>query len=70
MLRAYSGCPFPDPRHYTYDDVDAVPYNRVPLVSATPKYLFAAGSNTYSKTRFKPAANFYTIAKVNKKLAS
>ena len=56
MLLGYSEWTVSDTRHYTYDDVDAVPYNRVALVLGTSKYLIGGSPNHYFKYRIKAAA--------------
>lgn len=55
-LLGYSEWTVSDARHYTYDDVDAVPYNRVALVLGTSKYLIGGSPNHYFKYRIKAAA--------------
>ncbi|MGL5323649.1 MAG: SanA/YdcF family protein [Aeromonas sp.] len=54
-----------DARHYTYDQVDEVPYNRVAVVLGTSKYLAGGGPNHYFKYRIKAAAELYNNAKVD-----
>lgn len=70
MLLGYSEWTVSDARHYTYDDVDAVPYNRVALVLGTSKYLIGGSSNHYFKYRIKAAAELYNNGKVDYILVS
>lgn len=70
MLLGYSEWTVSDTRHYTYDDVDAVPYNRVALVLGTSKYLIGGSSNHYFKYRIKAAAELYNNGKVDYILVS
>ena len=58
-LLGYSEWTVSDARHYTYDDVNAVPYNRVALVLGTSKYLIGGSPNHYFKYRIKAAAELY-----------
>ena len=62
---AYSEWIVSDARHYTYDQVDEVPYNRVAVVLGTSKYLSGGGPNHYFKYRIKAAAELYNNAKVD-----
>ncbi|HHQ4683591.1 TPA: ElyC/SanA/YdcF family protein [Aeromonas veronii] len=62
---AYSEWIVSDARHYTYDQVDKVPYNRVAVVLGTSKYLSGGGPNHYFKYRIKAAAELYNNAKVD-----
>ncbi|WP_042011945.1 SanA/YdcF family protein [Aeromonas fluvialis] len=62
---AYSEWIVSDARHYTYDQVDEVPYNRVAVVLGTSKYLAGGGPNYYFKYRIKAAAELYNNAKVD-----
>ncbi|MGL4354559.1 MULTISPECIES: SanA/YdcF family protein [Aeromonas] len=70
MLLGYSEWTISDARHYTYDDVDAVPYNRVALVLGTSKYLIGGSPNHYFKYRIKAAAELYNNGKVDYILVS
>lgn len=70
MLLGYSEWTVSDARHYTYDDVDAVPYNRVALVLGTSKYLIGGSPNHYFKYRIKAAAELYNNGKVDYILVS
>ena len=65
MLLGYSEWIVSDARHYTYDRVDKVPYNRVAVVLGTSKYLSGGGPNHYFKYRIKAAAELYNNAKVD-----
>ena len=65
MLLGYSEWIVSDARHYTYDQVDKVPYNRVAVVLGTSKYLSGGGPNHYFKYRIKAAAELYNNAKVD-----
>ncbi|WP_421281433.1 SanA/YdcF family protein [Aeromonas taiwanensis] len=69
-LLGYSEWTVSDARHYTYDDVDAVPYNRVALVLGTSKYLIGGSPNHYFKYRIKAAAELYNNGKVDYILVS
>lgn len=69
-LLGYSEWTVSDARHYTYDDVDAVPYNRVALVLGTSKYLIGGSPNHYFKYRIKAAAELYNSGKVDYILVS
>ena len=62
MLLGYSEWIVSDARHYTYDQVDKVPYNRVAVVLGTSKYLAGGGPNHYFKYRIKAAAELYNNA--------
>ncbi len=64
-LLAYSEWIVSDARHYTYDQVEQVPYNRVAVVLGTSKYLSGGGPNHYFKYRIKAAAELYNDAKVD-----
>ncbi|MGL5029971.1 MAG: ElyC/SanA/YdcF family protein [Aeromonas sp.] len=64
-LLAYSEWIVSDARHYTYDNVDAVPYNRVAVVLGTSKYLSGGGANYYFKYRINAAVELYNNAKVD-----
>ncbi|MGL5977371.1 MAG: SanA/YdcF family protein, partial [Aeromonas sobria] len=64
-LLAYSEWIVSDARHYTYDQVEQVPYNRVAVVLGTSKYLSGGGPNHYFKHRIKAAAELYNDAKVD-----
>ena len=64
-LLAYSEWIVSDARHYTYDQVEQVPYNRVAVVLGTSKYLSGGGPNHYFKYRIKAAAELYNEAKVD-----
>ncbi len=70
MLLGYSEWTISDARHYTYDDVDAAPYNRVALVLGTSKYLIGGSPNHYFKYRIKAAAELYNNGKVDYILVS
>jgi SanA protein len=65
MLLGYSEWIVSDARHYTYAQVDKVPYNRVAVVLGTSKYLSGGGPNHYFKYRIKAAAELYNNAKVD-----
>lgn len=69
-LLGYSEWTVSDARHYTYDDVNAVPYNRVALVLGTSKYLIGGSPNHYFKYRIKAAAELYNNGKVDYILVS
>ncbi|MGL5815451.1 MAG: SanA/YdcF family protein [Aeromonas sp.] len=69
-LLGYSEWTVSDARHYTYDDVDAVPYNRVAVVLGTSKYLIGGSPNHYFKYRIKAAAELYNNGKVDYILVS
>lgn len=69
-LLGYSEWTVSDARHYTYDDVDAVPYNRVALVLGTSKYLIGGNPNHYFNYRIKAAAELYNNGKVDYILVS
>ncbi|WP_265436471.1 SanA/YdcF family protein [Aeromonas media] len=69
-LLGYSEWTVSDARHYTYDDVEAVPYNRVALVLGTSKYLIGGSPNHYFKYRIKAAAELYNNGKVDYILVS
>lgn len=69
-LLGYSEWTVSDARHYTYDDVNAVPYNRVALVLGTSKYLIGGSPNHYFKYRIKAAAELYNSGKVDYILVS
>ena len=56
-LLGYSEWTVSDARHYTYDDVNAVPYNRVALVLGTSKYLIGGSPNHYFLFRVTAAAD-------------
>lgn len=67
---AYSEWIVSDARHYTFDKVSDVPYNRVAVVLGTSKYLSGGGPNHYFKYRIKAAAELYNNAKVDYILVS
>lgn len=69
-LLGYSEWTVSDARHYTYDDVNAVPYNRVAVVLGTSKYLVGGSPNHYFKYRIKAAAELYNNGKVDYILVS
>ncbi len=69
-LLGYSEWTVSDARHYTYDDVNAVPYNRVAVVLGTSKYLIGGSPNHYFKYRIKAAAELYNNGKVDYILVS
>ena len=69
-LLGYSEWTVSDARHYTYDDVEVVPYNRVALVLGTSKYLIGGSPNHYFKYRIKAAAELYNNGKVDYILVS
>ncbi|MBQ4679518.1 SanA/YdcF family protein [Aeromonas dhakensis] len=69
-LLGYSEWTVSDARHYTYDDVNVVPYNRVALVLGTSKYLIGGSPNHYFKYRIKAAAELYNNGKVDYILVS
>lgn len=70
LLLAYGEWVVSESRHYTYDDVDAVPYNRVALVLGTSKYLIGGGTNHYFQTRIRAATELYNNGKVDYILVS
>ncbi|MGY3916270.1 SanA/YdcF family protein [Aeromonas australiensis] len=65
ILLGYSEWIVSDARHYTHDQVDKVPYNRVAVVLGTSTYLSGGGPNHYFKYRIKAAAELYNHAKVD-----
>ncbi len=57
-------------RQFTYDEVDAIPYNKVAVVLGTSKYLTTGGLNQYFQNRIDATAALWYSGKISQIIVS